>query len=529
MYHCTTTCRRLAYPIMQAQLAFLRKAKWVDEASAELAERDPDLATSLRLALSESGAQGSSGGHAAATHVIDTLWRRVEDGAGWTEPFWRETYVLACVAAATHSADDVAALRHLDTAFIMGGPAEVLQPFVALVEPGALAAAVARRAVTAVAGAPPPCEPSLPCLSNELPRLNNPSAKEFLAFYRADRPVVMTGLTEDWEGRRSWGDLNWWSETHGHRFVPLECGAFNDAAWHEEVASIRDFVVRMREEIVYLAQHTLFEQLPSLCDDFQVPECLRGKVTRTNAWIGSQNTVTPLHFDSYDGTRQLSAEPLTDTAQLSDTRIRRSVPGGGVQARAAVRAIRGAQTVPLTRGMDLTAAMAKRGGGGRRPRGRGGAGHHLAGGCGAARPRALPTLQAGAVPGDRASSRRLPLHPRPRVALGQVAEPVRLNLLRLVTRDGPTCLAAELERVGYERILKPELRRRSQCNCGARNPAVSHLEGVQQPEREGPGVGYTQQQRSAARQQRTGLARLRRRCVSPSPRTQPPAQRRRCH
>ena len=129
-----------------------------------------------------------------------------------------------------------------------------------------------------------------------------------MAFYRADRPVVLTGLTEDWEGRRSWGDLNWWSETHGHRFVPLECGAFNDAAWHEEVASIRDFVVRMRKEIVYLAQHTLFEQLPSLCDDFQVPECLRGKVTRTNAWIGSQNTVTPLHFDSYDGTRQLSAE-----------------------------------------------------------------------------------------------------------------------------------------------------------------------------------------------------------------------------
>ena len=50
----------------------------------------------------------------------------------------------------------------------------------------------------------------------------------------------------------------------------------------------------------------LFEQLPRLKEDFEAPEALcaacnggRG-VQKINAWFGSEGTVTPLHFDSYD-------------------------------------------------------------------------------------------------------------------------------------------------------------------------------------------------------------------------------------
>ena len=55
-----------------------------------------------------------------------------------------------------------------------------------------------------------------------------------------------------------------------------------------------------RSPTAYLAQHSLFEQLPRLKDDFGVPGiCAVGTLTHVNAWLGPAGTVTPLHFDSY--------------------------------------------------------------------------------------------------------------------------------------------------------------------------------------------------------------------------------------
>ena len=57
----------------------------------------------------------------------------------------------------------------------------------------------------------------------------------------------------------------------------------------------------------YLAQHTLVDQLPGLAADFDPPPqawcdaCNKGRgISRVNVWFGSEGTVTPLHFDSYD-------------------------------------------------------------------------------------------------------------------------------------------------------------------------------------------------------------------------------------
>ena len=56
--------------------------------------------------------------------------------------------------------------------------------------------------------------------------------------------------------------------------------------------------------MAYLAQHQLFDQIPDLLADFDAPDLLRGVgsggALRTNAWIGTAGTVTPLHFDSDD-------------------------------------------------------------------------------------------------------------------------------------------------------------------------------------------------------------------------------------
>ncbi len=80
-------------------------------------------------------------------------------------------------------------------------------------------------------------------------------------------------------------------------------GTHRDGTWHEKVVPLCELVAALRgdSDIVYLAQHPLFEQLPALRDDYRVPDCVGSRLTRTNAWLGSRNTVTPLHFDSYDG------------------------------------------------------------------------------------------------------------------------------------------------------------------------------------------------------------------------------------
>ena len=50
----------------------------------------------------------------------------------------------------------------------------------------------------------------------------------------------------------------------------------------------------------YLAQHPLFEQLPTLRADFRPPAACGSDVQHMNAWMGPAGTVTPLHYDSYD-------------------------------------------------------------------------------------------------------------------------------------------------------------------------------------------------------------------------------------
>lgn len=278
-------------------LEALREEPWLRGTLADLAVHGQGLAALLERAL-----EADADALPAAEALLDALWARAKTEVGWSEPVWREAFVVASVCSSLPPADPKLALRRLDEAFIMGGPAEILEPFIQVVEPLVLNSPALEQQREMHAEATPP--QAAPPFSHAVPRLHSPTSAQFLEYFRHDLPVVVSGCADDWPARRLWADWEWWRQEYGHRHVPLEVGAFNDPGWHEEVSSVRGFVDRLQAsggEIVYLAQHTLFDQLPGLRQHFSEPGIVRGRVTRTNAWIGSANTVTPCHYDSYDG------------------------------------------------------------------------------------------------------------------------------------------------------------------------------------------------------------------------------------
>ena len=121
--------------------------------------------------------------------------------------------------------------------------------------------------------------------------------------------IGSAGGMDSWDAMHKWQSIQWWIQSHGHRTVPIELGKDSDSNWKEGTMSIHDFMLRHMApsvlqapdaSIAYIAQHPLFEQLPSLTADFEQPSLMAGELEQSNAWIGTAGTVTPLHFDSYD-------------------------------------------------------------------------------------------------------------------------------------------------------------------------------------------------------------------------------------
>ena len=124
-------------------------------------------------------------------------------------------------------------------------------------------------------------------------------------FVRPRLPAVLCGAISDWRALRLWRSCEWWRARWGHRTVPLEVGLPGTGTWREEPHTVADFVERFLGgggggEVAYLAQHELFNQLPSLWRDFSVPRVLHVAPGSVNVWWGTAGTVTRLHFDSYD-------------------------------------------------------------------------------------------------------------------------------------------------------------------------------------------------------------------------------------
>ncbi|KAI5848901.1 hypothetical protein BZA05DRAFT_426306 [Tricharina praecox] len=170
-------------------------------------------------------------------------------------------------------------------------------------------------------------------------------------------PVIICGALSQWPalGARPWSSPAYLlSLTHGgRRLVPVEVGrAYTDAGWGQKIVPFREFLeTYMTEgatEIGYLAQHTLFNQIPRLRNDIVIPDyCYAdpgdppGNVKATemlgepviNAWLGPRGTVSPLHTDPYAnvlaqvvGSKYVRLYPPEETPRV----FPRGVEEGGV-------------------------------------------------------------------------------------------------------------------------------------------------------------------------------------------------------
>jgi hypothetical protein len=289
----------------------------------------------------------------AGRRAAEAAWARLQDGVGWTTPAWRECYVIGQLREATEagedaeSAEDAAAddekgtegegregtrgallkraMLAVDMAHIMGGPGEIVQRFGRAIE------TLVRRDREGDAKDAAKDEVLIPDVvpsraavridpAHALERAEGITAKEFKRnYFNPDKPVCLGNIGGAWPAVGKWRDLRWMARAHGHRNVPLEVGAYDDAAnWKEEVMLLSSFIDEYlmpglakelsgvdegkSRRIAYLAQHQLFEQIPELLGDFDNPAVcdVAGGVQRVNAWIGTAGTVTPCHFDSYD-------------------------------------------------------------------------------------------------------------------------------------------------------------------------------------------------------------------------------------
>ena len=177
----------------------------------------------------------------------------------------------------------------------------------------------------------------LPRISYPVPRLPSPSLERFRMHMFDERtPLVLTDAMEDWPALRKWKSETYWlyQTLGGRRLVPVEVGrSYTDEDWGQKIMPFREFlntyVIQTPSsssskgpQTGYLAQHTIFDQIPSLRRSLLTPDYVHvspppsdpdspvalsslratsipsGSALQ-NIWFGPPWTISPLHHDPY--------------------------------------------------------------------------------------------------------------------------------------------------------------------------------------------------------------------------------------
>ncbi|QAU23272.1 cupin-like domain-containing protein [Dyella sp. M7H15-1] len=146
----------------------------------------------------------------------------------------------------------------------------------------------------------------------EVPRRHKLSREAFLdGYYTAGRPVIITGMMEDWPAMTKWG-LDYFKERCGDRDVEIQFGRDSNDQYelhktaHRKTMLFGDYVELVRNvgrsNNFYMTAYNEGQNRKALDvlwqDIAQMPEYLTSTgLTRGFLWFGPSGTITPFHHD----------------------------------------------------------------------------------------------------------------------------------------------------------------------------------------------------------------------------------------
>lgn len=269
-----------------------------------------------------------------ADQVQQASWNAMVSDRSVAHRCWKEAYVLARTmmsAAYLVNGDEKRSVENADLAFILGAPKQEVNLIFRLVAP--LAPEVD---TTEVKGIMLPnrtaveamgfdikelCERLSPGakiepLQGDAEILENPSLETLSkACLPGDngRGVHIKGMVDSWPALEEWCKLEFFMAKYGNRQVPVEFGSRLETM-KEKVVSMSEFLTKSIaprckpdagecENVAYLAQHKLLEQFPDLLRMAPMPNFCTyqgADCEASSVWFGTDQTVTLLHYDSYD-------------------------------------------------------------------------------------------------------------------------------------------------------------------------------------------------------------------------------------
>jgi len=163
-----------------------------------------------------------------------------------------------------------------------------------------------------------------PVLAARQPVLRFDAPPSLASFQRsiASRPFIVPGHATDWPAlnEHPWHSTHYLRTVSGPgRVVPVEVGSdYRTDDWSQKIMGWDEFVTSLSQpsnEVLYMAQHSLFLQFPNMREDIIVPDYVYSCPNSSdsfpdyqpptndeqlvlNAWLGPKGTISPAHVVS---------------------------------------------------------------------------------------------------------------------------------------------------------------------------------------------------------------------------------------